>query len=129
MRLLACLLLALALSACAQPRNPDWKKLEPEILETFTALLKIDTSNPPGNETQAANVIKAILEREGIPAKLFASDPARANLVARIKGTGSQAAPPHHGPHRRGRRAEGEVDHRPLRRRSQERDHLRPRHE
>ena len=53
-------------------------------------LLKIDTSNPPGNETQAANVIKAILEREGIPAKLFASDPARANLVARIKGTGSK---------------------------------------
>jgi acetylornithine deacetylase/succinyl-diaminopimelate desuccinylase-like protein len=90
MKLSACLLLTLALTACAQPRNPDWKKLEPEILEIFTQLLKIDTSNPPGNETQAANVIKAILEREGIPARLFASDPARANLVARIKGTGSK---------------------------------------
>jgi acetylornithine deacetylase/succinyl-diaminopimelate desuccinylase-like protein len=90
MRLLACLLLAMALSACAQPRQPDWKKLEPEILETFSALLKIDTSNPPGNETRAANAIKAILDREGIPAKLFASDPARANLVARIKGSGAK---------------------------------------
>ena len=68
----------------------DWRKLEPEILANFTTLLKIDTSNPPGNETQAANAIKAILEREGIPCKLFALDPARANLVARIKGTGKK---------------------------------------
>jgi acetylornithine deacetylase/succinyl-diaminopimelate desuccinylase-like protein len=88
MRALACLLLTL--SACAQPRNPDWKKLEPEILENFGTLLKIDTSNPPGNETLAVNAIKAILEREGIPVKVFASDPARANLVARIKGSGAK---------------------------------------
>ncbi len=86
--LLVCLL---ALSACAQPRaSVDWKKIEPEILEHFTALLKIDTSNPPGNETRAANAIRAVLEKEGIPVKLFPLDPARANLVARIKGTGAK---------------------------------------
>jgi acetylornithine deacetylase/succinyl-diaminopimelate desuccinylase-like protein len=66
----------------------DWRKLEPEILANFTTLLKIDTSNPPGNETRAANAIKTVLEREGIACQLFALDPARANLVARIKGTG-----------------------------------------
>ena len=90
MKLLACcLLMAAAVSAQNRPAV-DWGKLEPEILATFTTLLKIDTSNPPGNETRAANAIKTILEREGIACQLFALDPARANLVARIKGTGKK---------------------------------------
>jgi acetylornithine deacetylase/succinyl-diaminopimelate desuccinylase-like protein len=90
MKLLACCLL-MAAAICAQDRPAvDWSKLEPEILVNFTTLLKIDTSNPPGNETRAANAIKAILEREGIACQLFALDPARANLVARIKGTGKK---------------------------------------
>ncbi|MGO9259188.1 MAG: M20/M25/M40 family metallo-hydrolase [Bryobacteraceae bacterium] len=85
----AALLLLLVLPSAAQDRYPvDWNKLEPEILERFTALLKIDTSNPPGNETRAAKAVQAMLEREGIAVKLFASDPNRANLVARIKGNG-----------------------------------------
>ncbi len=83
--------LLLCLPAAAQDRYPvDWDKLEPEILDHFTELLKIDTSNPPGNETRAAKAIQAMLEREGIAVKLFASDPNRANLVARIKGNGSK---------------------------------------
>ncbi|MGA2269226.1 MAG: M20/M25/M40 family metallo-hydrolase [Bryobacteraceae bacterium] len=90
MKMLSSLLLLAALAG-AQPRYPvDWQKLEPEILERFTALLKIDTSNPPGNETSAAKAVQAVLEREGIPVKLFALDPARANLVARIQGSGAK---------------------------------------
>ena len=78
MKTLACFLW-LAAAAAAQDRYPvDWQKLEPEILDRFTALLKIDTSNPPGNETKAADAIKAVLEHEGIPVKMFALDPARA---------------------------------------------------
>jgi acetylornithine deacetylase/succinyl-diaminopimelate desuccinylase-like protein len=89
MRFVCCLLLAVALHA--QERYPvDWHKLEPEILSRFTELLRIDTSNPPGNETKAANVIQAILQHEGIECKLFALEPARANLVARIKGSGAK---------------------------------------
>ncbi len=87
----------LALAAIAAPPAPaqqrysvDWRKLEPEILERFTALLQIDTSNPPGNETKAAEALQAMLEQEGIPARLFALEPNRANLVARIKGNGSK---------------------------------------
>jgi acetylornithine deacetylase/succinyl-diaminopimelate desuccinylase-like protein len=77
--------------AQAQDRySVDWHKLEPEILSRFTELLKIDTSNPPGNETRAANAVKAMLERDGIECKLFALDPARANLVARIRGSGAK---------------------------------------
>lgn len=93
MRFLAWLALAAwaAASAPAQPRYAvDWRKLEPEVLERFTTLLKIDTSNPPGNETRAAEVIQSMLEHEGIEARLFTREPNRANLVARIKGNGSK---------------------------------------
>ena len=90
MKLIACFAM-LAAAGAAQDRYPvGWHKLEPEILANFTALLKIDTSNPPGNETAAAKAIQVVLEREGIPCQLFALDPARANLVARIKGTGAK---------------------------------------
>ena len=68
----------------------DWAKLEPEILEHFTALLKTDSSNPPGNETRVAELVEAVLNREGIPTQLFSQDPTRANLVARLKGNGSK---------------------------------------
>lgn len=82
-------LLALAAAAVAQPRyQVDWNKLEPEILADFSTLLKIDTSNPPGNETSAAKAIQAMLTKEGIESKLFAGEPARANLVARVRGNG-----------------------------------------
>jgi acetylornithine deacetylase/succinyl-diaminopimelate desuccinylase-like protein len=84
-------LLLLALPAAAQERYPvDWGKTNTEVLEYFTTLLKIDTSNPPGNETRAAEAIQKVLTGEGIPVKLFALEPGRANLVARIKGNGSK---------------------------------------
>jgi acetylornithine deacetylase/succinyl-diaminopimelate desuccinylase-like protein len=94
MRRRACLLLLAAPLCClaaAEERYPvDWGKLEPEILERFTTLLKIDTSNPPGNETRLAEAIQKMLDGEGIPSRLYALDPSRANLVARIRGTGSK---------------------------------------
>jgi acetylornithine deacetylase/succinyl-diaminopimelate desuccinylase-like protein len=75
----------------AQDRYPiPWEKVGKETLEHFQALVRIDTSNPPGNETQAAEYVKGVLEREGIPAKLLALDPNRANLLARIRGNGSK---------------------------------------
>jgi len=86
----------LLLAAFLQPAGAeeryavDWGRLEPEILEHFTMLLKIDTSNPPGNETRAAQVIETVLKREGIPVQLLALDPGRANVVARLKGNGSK---------------------------------------
>ena len=87
---LLCLLL-LALSASAQDRYPvDWGKLAPEILERFSELIRIDTTNPPGNETAAAKVLQAALEREGVATQLLTAEPGRANLVARIRGSGAR---------------------------------------
>lgn len=78
-------LLALA-SAALAAEGPNPK----ETLEHFTNLLKIDTSNPPGYETRAVEYLKKVLESEGILVKIFALEPNRANLVARLKGNGSR---------------------------------------
>src|SRR5579864_427791 len=84
-------LLVFAASAFAADRFPvDWPKLDRELLENYSALIRIDTSNPPGNETKAVNYIKPIFDREGIPYQVFAMDPNRANIVARLKGNGSK---------------------------------------
>jgi acetylornithine deacetylase/succinyl-diaminopimelate desuccinylase-like protein len=68
----------------------DWQKINAETAEYFTRLIQIDTSNPPGNETKAAQYIQSILEREGIPTKLVGSDPQRLSVIARLKGNGSK---------------------------------------
>ena len=50
-------------------------------------LIRVDTSNAPGNETPAAELLRGYLADAGVPCELVARDPARANLVARIPGT------------------------------------------
>ena len=68
--------------------SPDWTKLQDETLRHFQALLKLDTSNPPGNEYLVTDYVKSVLEKEGIPVEILASDPKRPNLIARLKGSG-----------------------------------------
>ena len=61
-----------------------------EAVRFLTDLVKIDTSNPPGNEVKAANYIKGVLDKEGIASEIFESAPGRGNIVARLKGNGSK---------------------------------------
>ena len=61
--------------------------LRDEAVALLRELLAVDTSNPPGCETAAAEVLARYLERNGIQCELLARDPARANLVARLPGT------------------------------------------
>jgi acetylornithine deacetylase/succinyl-diaminopimelate desuccinylase-like protein len=78
-----------SISLLAQtPQNPDWARLEAETMQHFQALLRFDTSNPPGHEKLAADYLKQVFDREGIPAQLFALEPDRPNLIARLKGSG-----------------------------------------
>ena len=74
--------------APAAVKAVDWDRLRPEILERYRALVQIDTT--AGRETLAVDYLKRVLEGEGIPTRTFALDPARANLVARLKGNGSK---------------------------------------
>ncbi|GIW71653.1 MAG: hypothetical protein KatS3mg102_1195 [Planctomycetota bacterium] len=62
-----------------------------ECLAHLQALLRIDTSNPPGNERPAAEYVRDVLAREGIAAQLFEPAPGRANLVARLRSRGAAA--------------------------------------
>src|SRR6476659_10880325 len=62
--------------------------LRDEVTELLQELIRIDTTNPPGNETAAAEVLQAYLEESGAQVDLYARVPARANLVARIPGRG-----------------------------------------
>jgi acetylornithine deacetylase/succinyl-diaminopimelate desuccinylase-like protein len=62
--------------------------LKEEVTELLQALLRVNTVNPPGNETHAADVLREYLARNGVEAELYSRVPERANLVARIKGGG-----------------------------------------
>ncbi len=62
--------------------------LRDEAVELLRELIRLDTVNPPGNETRAAELLRAFLEDAGVECELLAKDPARANLVARIRGRG-----------------------------------------
>src|SRR6201981_1824526 len=71
-------------------QTPDWSKINDEAMRHFQALVRIDSTDPPGNETKVVEYVKQVLEAEGIPSVLVAKDPARANLIARLKGNGSK---------------------------------------
>lgn len=62
----------------------------PEIIEHFKNLLKIDTSNPPGNELAAALYLKDAMEKDGINPFIQETAQNRGNLVVRIKGNGQK---------------------------------------
>src|SRR5689334_16749692 len=63
--------------------------LHEEAISLTRDLVRVDSSNPPGNETPAALVLKRYLEANGLECELVARDPDRANLVARIPGKGT----------------------------------------
>ena len=88
--LVSCFLVGLVVAAQSRPASPDFTAARDEVARTLSALVKIDTSNPPGNETKAATLIKEMLDTEGIPSELFEAQPGRANLVARLKGSGAK---------------------------------------
>jgi acetylornithine deacetylase/succinyl-diaminopimelate desuccinylase-like protein len=86
---LAALAVALAATAAnAQPAAPARTALDTETLRHYQALVRMDTSDPPGNERPTADYLKRVLEDEGIPVQIFEKQPGRPNVVARLKGNG-----------------------------------------
>jgi acetylornithine deacetylase/succinyl-diaminopimelate desuccinylase-like protein len=57
-----------------------------EVTALLQELLRLDTVNPPGNETRAAELLRAYFARDGIECELIARVPERANVVARLEG-------------------------------------------
>jgi acetylornithine deacetylase/succinyl-diaminopimelate desuccinylase-like protein len=62
--------------------------LRDEAVRLLQKLLRLNTVNPPGNETTAAELLRSYLEDSGVACELYAREPERANLVARIPGRG-----------------------------------------
>jgi acetylornithine deacetylase/succinyl-diaminopimelate desuccinylase-like protein len=59
-----------------------------DVTELLQRLIRVDTVNPPGNETQSAELLREYLEASGVRCEVYAKVPQRANLVARIPGRG-----------------------------------------
>ncbi|MFL5637829.1 MAG: M20/M25/M40 family metallo-hydrolase [Gemmatimonadaceae bacterium] len=79
----------------AQGAPLDWPALEREAQTVLSDYLRVNTTNPPGNEILGARFLKQILEREGIAAEILDTTemgPNRANLYARLRGTGAKKA-------------------------------------
>ena len=70
------------------PETFSERDLRDETTALLRDLLRVDTTNPPGRETAAATLLKDYLEASGVECELVARDPDRANLIARIRGTG-----------------------------------------
>ena len=62
--------------------------LRDEVTKLLQELIRLDTVNPPGNETRAAEHLQGYLAANGVACELYAKVPERANLVARIPGRG-----------------------------------------
>lgn len=81
---------ALALLACTLPaaaQQIDWPKVNEEAMRNYQSLVQIDST---ASEAGVAAFVKKTLEAEGIPVTLLAKDPARPNVIARLKGNGSR---------------------------------------
>ena len=63
-------------------------RLRDEVTELLARLIRLDTTNPPGNETAAAELLRGYLESNGLECELFARVPERASVVGRIRGSG-----------------------------------------
>ncbi len=68
----------------------DWPAIHAEALDIFVKYLRINTSNPPGNEKPAARFLGALCEAEGIEVEYIETAPEREVLVARLRGDGSK---------------------------------------
>ncbi|NVM28864.1 MAG: M20/M25/M40 family metallo-hydrolase [Candidatus Helarchaeota archaeon] len=70
----------------------DFKKeFAEEVIKVLQELIRIDTTNPPGNETKAAEWIHNFLSKEGIESEVIESAPGRGNVISRLKGTDNSA--------------------------------------
>lgn len=78
-----------------EARKLDWDAVAKESQQVLADYLRINTTNPPGNEMKAALFLKKILEKEGFVVQLMDSTElgaGRVNLYTRLKGNGSKKA-------------------------------------
>ncbi len=68
----------------------DWTSINDTAVSRFKDLLRIDTTNPPGNEIAACRYLDDILRENGCETQIIEPKPTRGNLITRLKGTGAE---------------------------------------
>ena len=96
-RILAfCILAFLPFGSLRAQQPVDWDALQRETVQILVDYLKVNTTNPPGNELEGALYLKRILEREGFEVQLLDTadfhDRHGANLYTRLRGNGTKKA-------------------------------------
>lgn len=69
---------------------PLIKEIEEEVTNLLSELVRIDTTNPPGNETKAAKYLAENLGKDGFGCEIFESAPNRGSVITRLKGSGEK---------------------------------------
>jgi acetylornithine deacetylase/succinyl-diaminopimelate desuccinylase-like protein len=87
-RSIACAVCLQTAAALAGAAGPDFTTAAKEATDLLQAYLRIDTSNPPGREKLAADFFEAIFQAEGIESAVFGLGNGRANVLARLAGSG-----------------------------------------
>lgn len=72
--------------------NIDWQAVRGEVAGYLQDLIRIDTTNPPGNETAAAHYIADVLQGEGYETQITESAPGRGNVTTRLAGRSGEVA-------------------------------------
>lgn len=89
---LAAVAVLLFASSCHEAKGVAVDPMDREAEDTLVAYLKIDTTNPPGNESEGSVFLRDILARDGIPTHLIGNDPKRQAVYARLSsGTNEKA--------------------------------------
>lgn len=68
----------------------NWPQYQDMAVDLMQQYLRVNTSNPPGNELEAAKFLKKVFDQHGIENEIFEYKPGRANIIARLKGNGSK---------------------------------------
>lgn len=84
----ACVLIASVMIGRAA--TPDFANAHADLVPLLQGFIRVDTSNPPGNETAGAKYLQAYLATNGIPSEIYEKEAGRGNLVARLKGSGKK---------------------------------------
>src|SRR5918999_2107175 len=71
----------------------DWEQEGAAVVDLLQALLRFDTTNPPGNEAECVAFLADHLRGAGVEPGVLSPAPGRATLVARLPGGDGGAAP------------------------------------
>lgn len=70
--------------------TPEWEAVEAETISRLQAIIRFDTTNPPGNELPLARYLESVLREQGIETTVLEPTKNRAQVIGRIRGSGAR---------------------------------------